>query len=427
MRQRKNILFYGNSGRRKFQIGGWAPAIPETASNYSDSSLYGSGTGPFSNNARARAGVPNVSTPETKPFGSYGTELKTPNLAVPAMPKSNVSSISPGIIGSASNAGISAPKPAGLVPLQGAKISPVATTLGNSVTAVKAPSAGLSSGAASAISEVGNMAGSFVSTLGDDNNASTNTKKEKAATIGGAALKGASTGLSLGAAIPVPGAAVVGAAVGAVIGTVTGLFKNKKNSKAAKKNARAEYISLTSAAAAKGRAEVENKDTALATGVPSTLSARSDGETPASGYQSMALRRGGGTFHYTLKKNFEREIDASPVAGSIPVFKKGGRIQPTENIIPNGVLHEEENSLGDKGMPVVHCKNNTCSKRYEIERDELIFTLAATRKTEELAKSGNLKELGRFVKAQLLDNTHSFTDKYKELNNRGVENGTIYA
>lgn len=112
---------------------------------------------------------------------------------------------------------------------------------------------------------------------------------------------------------------------------------------------------------------------------------------------------------------------------SIPVFKKGGRIQPTENIIPNGVLHEEENSLGDKGMPVVHCKNNTCSKKYEIERDELIFTLAATKKTEELARSGNLKELGRFVKAQLLDNTHSFTDKYKELNNRGVENGTIYA
>ena len=76
---------------------------------------------------------------------------------------------------------------------------------------------------------------------------------------------------------------------------------------------------------------------------------------------------------------------------------------------------------------MVHCKNNTCSKKYEIERDELIFTLAATKKTEELAKSGNLKELGRFVKAQLLDNTHSFTDKYKELNNRGVENGTIYA
>ena len=302
MIQRKNILFYGNSGHRKFQIGGWAPAISETASTYNDASLYGSGTGPFSNNARARAGVPNVSTPETKPFGSYGTELKTPNLAVPAMPKFNGSSISPGIIGSASNAGISALKPAGLVPLQGAKISPVATTLGNSATAVKGTSAGLSAGAASAISTAGNMAGSFISTLGDDNNASTNTKKEKAATIGGSAMQGASTGLALGAAIPVPGAAVVGAAVGAVVGTIVGLFKSKKNSKAARKNARAEYISLSSAAAAKARAEVANRDTNLAAGVPSTLSARSDGETPTSGYQSMALRRGGGTFHYTLKK-----------------------------------------------------------------------------------------------------------------------------
>jgi hypothetical protein len=37
-------------------------------------------------------------------------------------------------------------------------------------------------------------------------------------------------------------------------------------------------------------------------------------------------------------------------------------------------------------MPVVKCKNNSCEKKYEIERDEMIFTLAATknRKTSEV-------------------------------------------
>jgi hypothetical protein len=62
-----------------------------------------------------------------------------------------------------------------------------------------------------------------------------------------------------------------------------------------------------------------------------------------------------------------------------------------ENIIPNGVLHEEFNKLGDKGMPVVKCKNNSCEKKYEIERDEMIFTLAATKNVEKLVKSGDLK------------------------------------
>jgi hypothetical protein len=41
-------------------------------------------------------------------------------------------------------------------------------------------------------------------------------------------------------------------------------------------------------------------------------------------------------------------------------------------------------------MPVVKCKNNSCEK-YEIERDEMIFTLAATKNVEKLVKSGDLK------------------------------------
>ena len=54
------------------------------------------------------------------------------------------------------------------------------------------------------------------------------------------------------------------------------------------------------------------------------------------------------------------------------MLKKGGPIKEYENIIPNGVLHEEENSLGDKGMPVVKCVSNVCTKKYEIEKEELI-------------------------------------------------------
>jgi hypothetical protein len=40
-------------------------------------------------------------------------------------------------------------------------------------------------------------------------------------------------------------------------------------------------------------------------------------------------------------------------------------------------------------MPVVKC--NSCEKKYEIERDEMIFTLAATKNVEKLVKSGDLK------------------------------------
>jgi hypothetical protein len=35
-------------------------------------------------------------------------------------------------------------------------------------------------------------------------------------------------------------------------------------------------------------------------------------------------------------------------------------------------------------------QNNSCEK-YEIERDEMIFTLAATKNVEKLVKSGDLK------------------------------------
>lgn len=110
-------------------------------------------------------------------------------------------------------------------------------------------------------------------------------------------------------------------------------------------------------------------------------------------------------------------------------LKKGGAIKPTENVIPNGVLHEEFNELGDKGMPVVKCslKDNSCQKQYEIEKDEMILTLKATKKIEALAGKNKHKELGKFVKDQILGNTHSFTDKFQDLNKYKLKDETIFS
>jgi len=93
-------------------------------------------------------------------------------------------------------------------------------------------------------------------------------------------------------------------------------------------------------------------------------------------------------------------------------------MQAHHNIIPNGVLHKETNIFGDGGMPIVKCgsKLKECEKKFEIEKEELIFTKATTDKTNKLAKSGDYKELGSFLTNQILHNTHSYTDKFKELN-----------
>jgi hypothetical protein len=91
------------------------------------------------------------------------------------------------------------------------------------------------------------------------------------------------------------------------------------------------------------------------------------------------------------------------------------------------VLHEEDNKLGDKGMPVVKCKSGTCTKKYEIEKDEMIFTLDTTKKVEELVDKKDYTTLGKFVKDQVLSNTHSFTDKFRDLNAYKKQDETIYA
>jgi hypothetical protein len=133
------------------------------------------------------------------------------------------------------------------------------------------------------------------------------------------------------------------------------------------------------------------------------------------GYGYNQFKKGG-----VLKDSSYYEIKrlASMTTKLTPKFKKGGSLASTVNIIPNGVLHEENNKLGDKGMPVVKCdlEKRECTKKYEIEKEELILTLSSTEKAEALAKGGNLGELGSFLVGELLENTHSFSNKFNYLN-----------
>ena len=214
-----------------------------------------------------------------------------------------------------------------------------------------------------------------------------------ASTLGLGAGAGAAS-LAAGVAVPVVGAVVVGLGF-----AIASLFGRKKKKRAAARASKRQIDSLNAQQRAERKAELQ-------TGTNTSVNAPSPTAYGASQPSTYGVARKGGVL-YSKKKVL-----------ATPMLKKGGPIKEYENIIPNGVLHEEENSLGDKGMPVVKCVSNVCTKKYEIEKEELIFTLDTTKKVEQLAKSKNHKVLGEFVKEQLLDNTHSFSDKFSELNNR---------
>lgn len=215
-----------------------------------------------------------------------------------------------------------------------------------------------------------------------------------ASASGAMSIAGLSASLTAGVAVPVIGAVVVG--LGFAIASLLGRKKKKRAAARARKR---QIDSLNAQQRAERKAELQ-------TGTDTSVNAPTPTVYGASQPSTYGVARKGGVL-YSKKKVL-----------ATPMLKKGGPIKEYENIIPNGVLHEEENSLGDKGMPVVKCVSNVCTKKYEIEKEELIFTLDTTKKVEQLAKSKNHKALGEYVKEQLLDNTHSFSDKFSELNNR---------
>lgn len=279
-------------------------------------------------------------------------------------------------------------------------------------SAIKGKGSGGLHGNAGAYAALGNLAGSAVGSINDGKNY-THTKGEAAGGIGSDILKMGATGLSVGSMFG-PVGTVIGTAAGVVGGLVKGLLGNKKKKKEAAKNLAVKTTREQNQADAMRINDLLTQEQNMATAPLSTMHA-----LPAATNQ-FTSRKTGGKFKplkFTESTAPNRIVKGRASAALTPKkFKRGGSIKPTENIIPAGVLHEEDNDIGDKGMPVVKCKDNSCEKKYEIEKDEMIFTLTATKQTEELVDKKDYSKLGKFVKAQILDNTHSFTEKYKDLN-----------
>jgi hypothetical protein len=92
---------------------------------------------------------------------------------------------------------------------------------------------------------------------------------------------------------------------------------------------------------------------------------------------------------------------------------------PQMNIIPRGVLHSQNNQIGDKGMPIIDFKGN---KKAEIEKNELITTREVTKEIENLVNKYNidkdpetLRKLGHFTYHQILNNTVDKSGAFKKL------------
>jgi len=203
----------------------------------------------------------------------------------------------------------------------------------------------------------------------------------------------------------------IGIAVGAAVGLVTGLISNSKNKKASNQKKSQLAKAADQRNMSSGMADLVNRDKANARsgGTPYSDNRNANAGYYSNGYASNKL---GGVL--SAADLLDIKVQGKK---KLLIFRKGGQLADTVNIIPNGVLHEEENSLGDKGMPVVKCnaQKTSCEKKYEIEKEELITTLDVTKRIEELAKGGKVKELGSFLATQLIDNTHSYTEKFKEL------------
>lgn len=108
----------------------------------------------------------------------------------------------------------------------------------------------------------------------------------------------------------------------------------------------------------------------------------------------------------------------------VPIFRIGGKLVEEEavNVIPDGKLHKEKNSLGngDKGIPVVDGEG---TKLFELEKEELVLHKGATEEFEmlmqeyEKAKDKKiLVVLGKRLSEELLTNTKDYSEKY------GLEN-----
>lgn len=102
-------------------------------------------------------------------------------------------------------------------------------------------------------------------------------------------------------------------------------------------------------------------------------------------------------------------------------FKNGGAV----NVIPDGALHKNRHHLEDidekfedvttKGIPVItEAKNGDVIQQAEVEKEEIIFNLAVTKKLEELMEKGTDEaaiEAGKLLTEEILRNTIDNTNK----------------
>ncbi len=212
-----------------------------------------------------------------------------------------------------------------------------------------------------------------------------NAKQEnKGATVAKSTLasagKGAALGATIGSVVPVLGTGV-GAAVGGVIGAGIGFFKGKKDAKqdseqfdAAHKNSYGNFY----------------------------------GNQYANQFQAMKAKDG---MKLKTANVMTRFTETNRL---VPRYKHGGAM----NVIAAGKLHKENNSLGrkDKGIPVINSKGE---KEFELEKEELILNLEASKQVEKLVNNYNtnhddiiLEDIGKFVHKELLKNTQDNSKKF---------------
>ena len=191
---------------------------------------------------------------------------------------------------------------------------------------------------------------------------------------------GAATGAAIGSVVPVLGTAV-GAVAGGIIGAATGFFKGKKDAKLNETQYNNSY---------------------------SGNYGQFYGNQYANQFAAMKGKDGMKLKTANVMKNI------TPSATLVPKLKHGGPI----NVIAAGKLHKENNNLGngDKGIPVVNKKGR---KIFELEKEEWIINLKATKQIEELVKKYNaskedstLETLGKLVHSELTTNTQDNSNKF---------------
>lgn len=208
-------------------------------------------------------------------------------------------------------------------------------------------------------------------------------KQNNSANTGKSVLSGAASGAAAGAAL-----GPWGAAIGGVAGGLMGFFKGKKKAKTDDKT---------------------YKDT--------TQMAYEDYNQKAEAQQYAAMGKAGAKLAI-MKKIKGSKTNA--ISFKDRKFKSGGKLDKVGeiNVIPSGTLHKEKNNLGekDKGLPIVDENGN---KQFEVEREELILRLSATKevegRVESFKKTHNVRhliDLGKFLTKEIMTNTHDNSGKF---------------